>query len=122
MSPSPHLHQLRVRRRNLYLLAAGVGLYLFANFQRSSVPGAIFDELQTAFHVTATAVAAIGSTFMYVYAVVQLAAGILADRYGGARTIAAGCGVFCVGALLFPAAGNIGTVYLARVLIGLGAG
>ena len=117
-----HLQQAKVRRRNIYLLAAGVGLYLFANFQRSSVPGTIFNELQTAFDTTATAVAAVGSMFMYVYALTQLAAGVLADRYGGARTMAVGCGLFCVGSLLFPVSATLRMIYLSRVLIGLGAG
>ncbi len=111
-----------VRQRSLWLLAMGIALYFFANFQRSSIPGTIFNELQMDFRSSAAAVAAIGAIFMYVYAFVQLLVGVLVDKYGGARTIAVGCGLFCVGSILFPMSNSMNMLYLSRMLVGMGAG
>ena len=43
-----------LRKWNFLLLSAGVVIYFFVNFQRSSIPGTIFSELQRDFSATAT--------------------------------------------------------------------
>lgn len=110
-------HKWKIR----ILFGCAVGLYFFANFQRNAVPGPIFSRLQMDLHGTASQISALGSCFMYVYAVSQLAAGFMADRFGGMRVIAWGSSFFCLGALLFPFAGFWPLLYLARILTGLGA-
>ncbi len=110
------------RKWSLWLLVMCVVLYFFVNFQRSAVPGTIFNELQMDFQATAAAVAAMGAVFMYVYAFTQLVVGLLVDKYGGARTILVGCVLFCAGSVLFPMCSTLGMVYAGRVLIGMGAG
>lgn len=104
------------------LLFCGAMLYFFANVQRVSIPGAVFDLLQRKLSVSAAYITALGAVFMYVYAAAQLFVGLLVDRYGGVRTILAGGIVFCTGALLFPFCTGLPMLYLARALTGLGAG
>lgn len=100
--------------------AAMALIYCLAYFQRTGIPGTIFDELQHEFALSASAVTALGSIFIYVYAGMQLMAGMAADRYGGRRTLLFGGAVMCVGAVLFPCARSTAMLFASRVLIGFG--
>jgi predicted MFS family arabinose efflux permease len=96
-------------------------IYGLAYFQRTGIPGTIFDELQHDFRLSASAVTALGSVFVYVYASLQLLAGMAADRYGGRKTLLFGSLVMCVGAALFPVAHSASLLFIARILIGFGS-
>ncbi len=101
--------------------AAMAVIYGLAYFQRSGIPGTIFDELQHDFGLSASAVAALGAVFIYVYAGMQLVVGIAADRYGGRRTLLFGSVIMCAGAVLFPCTHSTGMLFASRVLIGFGS-
>ena len=111
-----------VRKWNWYLLATSVVIYFFVNFQRSSIPGTIFNELQSDFSATAAQVTAISAVFMYVYAATQLIAGLAVDKFGGVRTIFWGGLLFCIGSLIIPFCSQLSLLLAGRVLVGLGAG
>jgi predicted MFS family arabinose efflux permease len=102
-------------------LAAMLVIYGLAYFQRTGVPGTIFDELQHDFGLSASAVTALGSVFVYVYAGMQLAVGIAADRYGGRRTLLFGGTIMCAGAVMFPCSHGTTMLFASRVLIGFGS-
>ena len=108
------------RRFFLLLILCGTGLYFFANIQRVAVPGAIFDLLQSDLHLSAPGVTALGSVFMYVYALNQLLIGLFVSRYGGRRVILPGGFLFCLGSLCFPLSSG-GWLYFSRALTGFGA-
>ncbi len=103
----------------LTLLITGL-LYFIANFQRISVPGAIFDLLEQELSVSAPYITAFGAIFMYVYAVGQLITGVLVDRYGGLRVISCGGIIFGLGCLIFPLSSYLPLMYLSRALMGFG--
>ena len=113
---------LMQKKWNWWLLATSVVIYFFVNFQRSSIPGTIFNELQSDFQATAAQVTNISAVFMYVYAATQLVAGLAADKFGGVRTIFWGALLLCVGSLIFPLCSNMWLLLLGRVLVGLGCG
>lgn len=96
-------------------------IYFFANMQKVLVPGATFNELQQAFSIDAAQVTRLGAAFMYVYAFMQLVTGLLADRYSGARVIAVGGVIFCVGSLLSAYDKSLNLLFVSRMLTGLGA-
>ena len=96
-------------------------IYYFSNLQKVLVPGATFNELQQAFNVDAAQVTRLGAAFMYVYAFMQLATGLLADRFSGARVIAVGGLVFCVGSLLSASDKSLHLLFFSRLLTGFGA-
>ena len=96
-------------------------IYSLAYFQRTGIPGTIFDELQHDFGLSASAVAALGSVFIYVYAGMQLVVGMAADRYGGRRTLLFGGTVMCAGAVIFPLAHSAAVLLASRALIGFGS-
>jgi len=96
-------------------------IYFFSNLQKVLVPGATFNELQQAFNVDATQVTRLGAAFLYVYAFMQLATGLLADRHSGARVIVVGGVVFCVGSLLSAYDKSFNLLFISRMLTGFGA-
>ncbi len=104
------------------MMLCGTMVYFFANVQRVAIPGSVFNQLQQELHVSAAYITALGSAFMYVYAVTQLVIGLLLDRYGSARIIATGGLLFCAGSILFPLTHSLPLLYLIRILTGLGAG
>ena len=103
------------------LVFIGTIFYFFANFQRTAIPGAIFNILQTELSVDAPVITAFASIFMYIYAFNQLVIGVLVDKFGGFRVILFGGILLLVGATLFPLSSNIFIMYISRGLVGLGS-
>lgn len=103
------------------LVVIGSILYFMANLQRVAVPGAMFDVLTFDLKTTAQAVTALGSVFMYSYALGQLLIGVLVARFGGFRVVTVGSLLFFSGSILFPAAQSLPLLYVSRLLIGLGS-
>ena len=103
------------------LIFLGMMFYLFANFQRIAIPGAIFDLLGQELNVSAPYITTFGAIFMYVYAVTQLINGVLVDRFGGFRIMFTGGIILVLGALIFPLSSNIIVMYLSRGLVGIGS-
>ena len=101
--------------------AAMVTVYFFSYFQRTAVPGTIFNELQSDLGLTASAVALMGSMFTWIYGGMQIVVGFLADRYGGTRAFLGGGVLMLAGAAWFPLAGSTGALFAARAVTGLGA-
>ena len=110
------------RWRLITLLALVSLMYFFVNLQRSAVPGALFNQLQKQFDLSASGVAALGSGFTYVYAAAQLIVGLVIGKIGWVRTIRVGGLLFSAGALLFPLAASYPAAYICRILTGFGAG
>ena len=52
------------KKWNKWLLYGAVVIYFFVNFQRSAIPGTIFNELQSDFSATAAQVTLISAVFM----------------------------------------------------------
>lgn len=115
------LQQARQKRRELIMLSGMIALYFLSYFQRVAVPGTVFNELQVDFNASAAAITALGAVFLYVYGFWQIFAGLLADRFGGLRTLMIGGLLMTVGALLFPLARSLPLLYTTRVLVAFGA-
>ena len=109
------------RAAAILFMASVISVYFFVNFQKAVlVP--IFNEMQGDFGVSAGAVTGITTTFFLVYAAMQIATGLLVDRYGGGRVLIFGSLLMVTGSVLFPLSRWLWMVYLARVLTGIGAG
>lgn len=105
--------------RLLFWLA--VALYVFANLQKTAVPGPIFGQLQESLPLSPGGIAALGSGFMLCYALMQLPVGAVADRWGGIRVILFGGAVFTLGSVGFPLATGSVLPIAMRALTGIGA-
>lgn len=102
-------------------LAAMLSVYFFSYFQRTAIPGTVFNEIQTDLGLSATAVAGLGSLFLGIYSGTQLFIGMGVDRFGGRRTLLWGCLLMVIGAIWFPLARSTATLYAARAVTGFGA-
>ena len=96
-------------------------VYFLSYFQRTAVPGTIFNELQTDLRLSASAVALMGSMFTWIYGGMQIGVGFLADRYGGIRVFLCGGLIMLAGATWFPLASSTGALFTARAITGLGS-
>ncbi len=122
MTTSPRLNNfLKQYGSAIPVILSIVSLYFFSYFQRIGVPGMIFDELQIDLGLTASGVALLGATYLYVYGGMQFFVGIIADRYGFARVFLAGSVTMALGSMLFPLCHTIPMLYTARALIGVGS-
>lgn len=107
------------RRRRDLALAAIVGAYILSFFQRFA-PAGIAPDLAAAFDTSAASLGALAATYFYVYTVMQLPTGILADTLGPRRILVAGGVVAAAGSLLFALAPDLSSALIGRTLIGLG--
>ncbi len=101
------------------VLALGAAAFWLSFFHRVA-PAAIAGELTATFNVTGAALGALAATYFYVYAVMQLPSGVLADTLGPRMALAAGGFVAGVGSIIFAMAQTLGGAAVGRTLAGLG--
>ena len=107
-------------RWGIIVLAAVSLTYFTENFLRSA-PSALTPVLMEELGLTYAMAGLLISSYFFVYAVMQLPAGILSDRLGPKRTII-GFTVFTVlGAILFYIAQGLELLLAGQLLMGLGS-
>jgi predicted MFS family arabinose efflux permease len=114
------MERIYSRRGHVTLYAAMCSIYFFAVFQRVAIPGAIFDELQTGFKATAAQITTLSAVSLYVYGLMQLPVGIIADKWGGARPLLLGGLLMAIGYFILPLAPNLPVLYLGSIFISFG--
>ncbi len=93
--------------------------YVIVFFHRIAA-GVVADNLMAEFGVTGAALGNLGAVYFYVYMLMQLPAGILADTLGARITVSTGTLVAGVGSVLFGLAAGMTMAYAGRFLVGLG--
>lgn len=106
------------RRRWLGWAVLVVGFVLFS-FHRVST-SVIADELMRAFDTTGAELGVLHSALFYIYALMQVPAGVLVDRLGTRRVAAAGTLLMGVGVIGFAASDGYVLAFATRSVIGLG--
>lgn len=107
------------RRRRLLqwgLLAAG---FLFVNFHRTAT-AVLADALAGTFDATGTELGLLHASFFYIYAALQLPAGLVVDRYCPRRVGAGGLALMTAGVAAFATSGSLTVALVARGVVGLG--
>lgn len=107
--------------RKILLLLCMCLLYFFSYFQRVAIPGICFDELQRDFKASAAAITTLGSIFLYIYGFAQLFVGVIADRFGGRRTMLTGACILTCASILFPFSHSLTMLYITRAVLAAGA-
>ncbi|WP_338741099.1 MFS transporter [Haloplanus salilacus] len=107
------------RRRRWIGWAVLAASFVVFSFHRVST-SVIADELMRAFDTTGTELGVLHSSLFYIYALLQVPAGVLADRLGTRRIATAGTLLMGVGVLGFAASDGYLVAFLARATIGLG--
>ncbi len=108
------------RRLARVALLAMFSIYFFSFFHRTAVPGTLFDELQHEWNLSASALAGLGSVFLWTYGTMQLVSGVAIDRFGGVRTLLFGSVLMSIGAVLFPLSTTPGMLYVSRAITAVG--
>jgi MFS family permease len=97
----------------------GLAAYAVAVFQRASL-GVAGVEAQRRFATTAAVLALFAVLQLAVYAALQIPVGVLLDRIGSRRLIAAGAFLMGIGQLVLATAHAVGLAVAGRVLVGAG--
>ena len=106
------------RLRTTVLLLA-IGAYLLSFFHRVA-PAAIARDLAAAFETSAASLGVLAATYFYVYTVMQIPTGVLADTLGPRKILTLGGIVAGAGSLLFGLAPTFDLAVVGRTLVGLG--
>lgn len=107
------------RRRRWMALAIVALAYILSFFQRFA-PAGIAQDLAAAFQTSAASLGVLAATYFYIYTLMQIPTGILADTLGPRRILALGGMIGGVGSLLFGFAPTLDVALLGRTLVGLG--
>ncbi|CAG0971017.1 putative sulfoacetate transporter SauU [Burkholderiales bacterium] len=111
-----HAAFLRARRAVFAIALAG---YILSFFHRTA-PAAIAGELQSAFDIPAAVLGTLAATYFYVYTLLQIPVGVLADTAGPRRLLAGGLLVAGIGSLAFALAPTWEVAAVGRTLVGIG--
>lgn len=93
--------------------------YVLSFFHRTA-PAAIAGELTRTFDISGAILGTLAATYFYVYTLLQVPVGVLADTLGPRRILAAGSLIAAAGSLLFGVAPAWEIAALGRTLVGVG--
>jgi sugar phosphate permease len=102
------------------VLVVPPAIYLLSNFHRVA-PAVVAADLMKAFSITAASLGALAAIYPYVFAVMALVAGSLAETLGPRLTLTSGATAMAMGTVLFGLAPVFSVAVAGRLLIGLGA-
>jgi len=121
MRPAPEFQSattLLARSRRVVFGLALAG-YVLSFFHRTA-PAAIAGELMQAYSIGGAVLGTLAATYFYVYTLLQVPAGVLADTLGPRRVLTAGAAIAAVGSLLFGLAPAWELAAVGRTLVGIG--
>ncbi|WP_126456820.1 MFS transporter [Sulfuriflexus mobilis] len=93
--------------------------YMSVYFHRMA-PGVVSAELMASFQTSATALGSLAAMYYYIYALMQIPAGVLADTLGNRASVTTGNLIAGVGSIVFATAETIELASAGRFLVGLG--
>ncbi|MBK8888872.1 MAG: MFS transporter [Dechloromonas sp.] len=114
----PDLTTDQKRRRWLALGIVALA-YVLSFFQRFA-PAGIAQDLAVSFSTSAASLGALAATYFYVYTLMQIPTGVLADTLGPRKILALGGIIGGLGSFMFGLAPTLDWALAGRTLIGLG--
>jgi sugar phosphate permease len=106
-------------RRRWIIWASLMGVYIIGTFHRVA-PAVIAKDLMNTFQMSGAALGALSSSYFYIYSIMQIPSGILADTVGPRKTVALSAVVISAGTILFALSPSLAYCFAGRFLIGLG--
>jgi len=97
-----------------------VAAFFLVSLHRVST-AVLSEDLMRAFDTTGASLGLLHSSFFYLYALFQVPAGLLTDRYGARVIAGTGTGLMSAGALAFGLAPTYAVAFAGRLCVGLGA-
>ena len=93
--------------------------YVLSFFHRTA-PAAIAGELTRAFDISSAVLGTVAATYFYVYTLLQIPVGVLADTMGPRRILTVGSLIAAAGSLAFALAPSWEIAAAGRTLVGVG--
>jgi MFS family permease len=90
------------------------------NFYDRNVPGALAEPLRREFHLTDSQLGLLGSVFIWLYAIVGLPLGRLADRWSRKKLLAGGMGIWALLTASAALASGFGMLIVSRLGVAVG--
>lgn len=94
-------------------------LFMLSFFHRVA-PAAVAGELQRSLGIGGTELGTLAAAYFYIYFLMQVPTGVLADTLGARRVVTVGALVAAAGSVLFASAQSLGMAMAGRGLVGLG--
>ena len=107
------------KRRRWLALGVVAAAYVLSFFQRFA-PAGIAQDLAVAFQTSAASMGVLAATYFYVYTLMQIPTGILADTLGPRKILALGGIIGGLGSFMFGFAPTLDWALAGRTMIGLG--
>ncbi|MDT8405268.1 MFS transporter [Sulfuriflexus sp.] len=104
-------------RTSIYLIL--IVSYMSVYFHRMA-PAVVSAELMATFHTSAAALGSLAAMYYYIYTLMQIPAGVLADTLGNRASVTAGNLIAGLGSILFAMAETFELASLGRFMVGLG--
>lgn len=112
---------LAARPQRLAWVVWGLGALCFAYaFFHRVAPSVMVADLMRDFAIGGAILGNLSAVYFYSYVGLQIPVGLIIDRWGPRRVLAAALAVAAAGSVLFSAADGIGVAYLGRGLVGAG--
>jgi sugar phosphate permease len=115
--PHPRYAAFNTLRWRIYSIL--ILSYMLVFFHRMA-PASVASDLMQAFQTTGAALGSLAAMYYYVYTVMQIPSGILADTLGPRISVTAGSLVAGLGSILFGLAEDFTLASVGRFLVGLG--
>lgn len=106
--------------RRWAIWGAAAFAFLFVTFHRFAL-GTVASELMRAWGIGAYGLGGLSSLYFYLYALLQLPSGVLADTLGPRRTLFISALLLAFGSGLFGWASDLSSAYIGRFFVGLGS-
>lgn len=113
------LDERRLRARSILIYLILLAGYVLS-FVHRTAPAGIAHELTDSFSINAAVLGTLAATYFYVYTVLQIPVGVLADTLGPRKIVTGGAVIAGAGSLLFGLAPGWELAAFARALIGVG--
>jgi MFS family permease len=97
-----------------------LAVVLFINYVDRGAVGTASPLIQRDLHLTNEQLGRLGSAFFWVYALIQIPVGWLAERYGAHRVLAAGLVIWASATMLTGASSSFAMLIVLRMMLGLG--
>ncbi|HEU0204960.1 MAG TPA: MFS transporter [Burkholderiaceae bacterium] len=115
----PQIFVIAFARARRIVFGLALASFILSFFHRTA-PAAIANELTQAFAISSTVLGTLAATYFYVYTVLQVPVGVLADTLGPRKILTAGSAIAAIGSLLFALAPAWEVAAMGRTLVGIG--
>jgi len=112
----PQHSYTRLRWTGFALLAAA---YMLVFFHRMA-PGVVASDLMATFNTSAAALGSLAAMYYYIYTVLQIPSGIVADTLGPRYSVGLSGLIAAAGSIIFGLAPDFATASIGRFMVGLG--